>query len=269
MNIKENKEGIFLILLAFLIGILNVIYMPEWKGPLLLKETYTLFGLSLVSFILILAIAGFLYHRWAITGKKNKTTLIWTFSFALYSIVFLGLMLQSLGIAWADQKNPAIFFLFRQLMIFFVFGMYSGVSRILTESKFWTKYLAGLILVFSYLVFVYGLFIKDSIEFTMYLFLSFIFIPACFLIAFLFYKYGKLENLFSMKLLASGFIFLGLTYAGWAPFHKDYFYFVMFFLFTISLSVILTAFIYLSLAKTVEEKKKTIPKKEKTKKKIN
>jgi len=253
-QLKDYVQTILILLIVYLVGILNIFYVPEWKGPEILKNNFPLFSLSLVAVILIISIGGFLLRRWKITGKENITTLIWALSFFVYVLTFIGLILKSLGVSWANTGIPLFFFIYRQPMILFIAGIYYGIIRILTKSKFWRGYITTLIIISSYMWFIYGLFIKGNIELTMHGFLSFIFIPVCFFVASLFYIYGNNEKLKPMKFLGLGFAFLGLTYMGWAPWHKDYFYFIMYTLFILSLVLILISFIYLSFNNIIKKK---------------
>jgi hypothetical protein len=257
MKGKEKEGGwkyaVFFIIIALLVGVFSLLYKPSWKGPGVLKVSYPIFGVSLLAVILVWAIGGFLYKRWINTGKKNITTFSWSIAFFVFSITFLGLLFESLGFSWANSKLPSFFFLYRQSMILFITLMYFGIIRVLTKSRFWNIFVTWFIFIISYVWFYYGLFVRGDIEFMMYGFLCIIFIPVLFLIGGFFYDYGIKENLDSMKLLAGGFLLMGLSYMGWAPWHKNYFYFLMFCLFVVSLIIIFIGFTYLSLTKVLEK----------------
>jgi hypothetical protein len=254
------EKLIGLMICVFALGILAVVFTPQWGGPVVLEKTFALFGLSLLSVVLLLWISGFLYRRWIITGRKNKTTRLWAIGFALFSVIFIGLIFQSFGVSWANMNVPIIFFIFRQFMILALIPIYLGIVRIVTESKFFRLYLPSFMFLVSYIWFIYGLFILKNIEVTMYGFLLFAFVPITFLIAYFFFEFGQRENIFAMKLISFGFAFMGLTYIGWAPWHGNYFYYIMFFLFVLSLVIILMGFVYLSLSKKVEEDEKVVSK---------
>ena len=81
---------------------------------------------------------------------------------------------------------------------------------------------------------------------TMYGFLFLCFIPVCLIIAYMFLLYGRKSNLIAPKYLTVGFSWLAITYAFWGPWRAPenvYMYFIMFFLFIISLAIILLGFV--------------------------
>ncbi|MEM4244668.1 MAG: hypothetical protein QXR60_00475 [Candidatus Nanoarchaeia archaeon] len=254
MKLIKNNILIFLMVIILILGILDIIYMPKWKGPEFLKEDFPRFCLSLLSIVLLFSIGLFLLHRYKVTGKENKTTLIWAYSFFIFSLTFTGMLLHTLKIPWADLNNPHYFFLHRQWMILFSVGIYYGLMKVVTESKFLRVYLTLFILIISYFIFIFGLLILKNIDLTMSLFLYFIFSPICIMIAHFFFRYGKEENVPTMNIVSLGFVSLAIAYLTWLPWYYDYFYFICFTLFNLSLVLILVGFIYMSLTRVLEQK---------------
>jgi len=244
--LKELKKHWMVILslaVVYLLGILTVIYKPQFSEYKPLEELFWLFGLSLNSTILLIAIGGFLICRWA--KKKNTTNLIWGVSFLLYSIVFVGLMLQAHGVAWANQKLPHIFFAFRQFMILWAAGMTYGLLKIFTNNKKFQIALPALIVLAGYSWFWYGLMKVADIEYTMYGFLFGIFIPVAVFLAYLFWRFAHQNKLISLKFVAGGFLGIALTYGLWAPWHLTKVYALCFFGYELSLVPLLIGFILL------------------------
>ena len=100
-------------------------------------------------------------------------------------------------------------------------------------------------LVVFYGWFVLGLFILEDIVVTMYGFLFLCFIPVCIIIAYMFLLYSRRTGLTAPRYLTVGFSWLAITYAFWAPWRGEsvYMYFIMFFLFIISLAIIFLGFV--------------------------
>ncbi len=229
-------------------------YKPHLGGLDVLKSTFFLFGLSLDTVILLWAISFFLLYRWYYTGRQSISTLVWGLSFLVYSIVFIGLCLQALGIGWANSNDPVIFFIFRNVMILWAAGMWFGISNILTGNKVIRYGLTGLIVIASYIWFAYGLLVLADIEYTMYGFLFAVWIPISVTLGYAFYLYGTNTGLSSPKFLTVGFVLLAITYMAWAPWHfpdVSYIYFIWFFLFEISLVPILIGFILIPVEREI------------------
>jgi hypothetical protein len=241
--LRKHWSIIVILGLVYLIGTYLVTTKPLMSEVKSLEKTFPLFGLSMNTTIILLWISAYLLYRWNKTGRKNLTNLIWAVSFALYSTVFIGMMLQALGIPWANAKKPEIFFLFREFQIIWAAGMYFGVSRIFTRSKIlqWTPTL--LILLFGYVWFYYGLLVVKDIEYMMYGFLYGIWIPVCILLAYLFLLYSKHSNLIAPMYIAIGFTGIAFTYMLWAPWHRVNFYFICFFWYLLSLVPLLVGFL--------------------------
>lgn len=266
MGFIKNNWCLFTVLfIVYTLGVFFVLYLPSWEGPAVLQKNYMTFGISFMALVLIFAISFFLFHRWEKTRRENKSTLIWAVSFLLFSITFIGMILQSVGVSWVNFKVPWVFFLFRQSMIFFVIGLYLGIVRLMTDSSFFNKSFPLIIFIVAYSWFIYSLLVLENIELCMYGFIYFLFAPMCFLVGCLFRNYANQQGIFGVKLIGFGFGAIGLTYLGWAPWHNSYFYFLLFCLFVLALVLVLVGFIYLSLNKLVEKEQKS---KEKVKKEV-
>ncbi|OLS23618.1 MAG: putative sensor histidine kinase TcrY [Candidatus Heimdallarchaeota archaeon LC_3] len=225
-----------------------------------LETTYPIFILSLLASILILTISGSLFYRWNKWGKKyGNYQLAWAISFTFFLLLFVGLLLGSLG--FVDNQNPETFFFFRQGMIIWAAGMWYGFSEIMfsihKRKKLFQRIPAFFIVIVSELWFVYGLFIRSDIEFTMSGFLFTVFIPVSFTIAYMWYLFGfKRYTLYgyskrAVNYLLIGFVWFGITYAAWVPWHYSepydlrYIYVIWFGLFLIALLLMLIGFMML------------------------
>ncbi len=237
MDSPSKHKYLFLILgVLFLYGLYSVIYLPE-LGPGMfapLEKTFWLFGLSGMAFAFLWMCGVFCLYQWRKTNMFS--CLIWGLSFIVYSVTFIGLMLASFGIV--NTKQPETFFIFRQSMIIWAAGIYYGLSIMITENKFFTKGISLLILVSGYLWFIHGLLFVKNIEYTMYGFLSFLFVPVSFLFGYLFVKYSKMVVGSGMKWIAAGMFLMGIAYMAWAPWHKNFIYALWFFVYDIALSLI-------------------------------
>ncbi len=248
LTIRKNLA--FFIILSVLI-VLDVIVLasrPSLPGYAELKADFYLFGLALQSVVFIIIIGAFLLYRWLKTGRNVISTLAWAMAFLSYNSTFIGLMLQSLGIPWADNSDPTIFFLFRQTMIWWIGLMYIGISSIMTKSR--AKIIVpGIVFIgLGYLVFCIGLLVFKNITDTMYILLYTFWTPLCAAITYCFYLYGRDSKLASPKIIGIGFALLGLTYLAWAPWQDTavkYIYFIWFFVFNISLPIILVGYVML------------------------
>lgn len=213
-----------------------------------IETSYDLFGASIAGFCLILCIGGYLLYRYYTKTRPLEQApfqLIWGGSFVIYSITFLGLLLQAWGLEFADMNDPLIFLIWRTPMILWVAGMWFGVTRLLTDNTRLIYYSTLIIIILGMLWFLIGLIILEDIEFTMYGFLYWEFVPMAFVIALLWYNYGTNTGLDSPKVITSGFTLFGIAYLAWAPWHFDelkYIWFVWFNIYIVSLSLLLTGF---------------------------
>ncbi|NHJ01188.1 MAG: hypothetical protein EAX86_03555 [Candidatus Heimdallarchaeota archaeon] len=251
--ITKHKFFIFTLIIIYILSAITVTTTPKGFEIPILEQSFVLFGPSISAFILIFSIGGYLCYRYFAKSPPRsaaKYQLIWGISFLLYGITFIGLCLQALAFDLANMNNPALFFIWRNPMIFWVAGMIIGTMMLLTNNK-------KLIYLPGFLIFLIGegwftwrlLWVLDqnSIEQTMYGFLFWFFIPICVIIAYLFYNYSKDLDLSSARLLTLGFSLLALTYAAWAPWHFQepnltYIYFICFNLFLVSLAFIFAGF---------------------------
>jgi len=260
--LSDLKEFLKKHLIYFIgIGIITVlcvivlILKPEIAAPPILDpSTYPynliLFGLGLDTTILLWAIAGFLLYRWQKGGRSNTSLLVWGLVFFIYSSTFVAHIFRGWGFPWADERaSEEIFFLWRFGMILWAGGSLYGILRILTENKKARIIPSIAIVVSGFFWFIYGLFfanVVNNIEYMMYGFLFTIWLPVCFSISYIFLLYGRKSGYAGPKLLFLGYLGLTITYMGWAPWHLNYFYFVWYFLFLLSLVPILIGFIVLS-----------------------
>jgi len=235
-NIRKWLPLLVLLVITYLIGIYSCVYKPLFNEVLTLKDTYPMFALSFQAFLLLLACAVVLYKTWLQGNKRNKAHIFWAAGFALYAAMFFGLMLEAMGVSFANMHIPSIFFMWRQLMIIWAALVYYGISEVVFKNNALSKIPTALILVVGYAIFAYGLlFGPKNIEWTMYGFLALVFVPVCFLVSFLFYIYWKEAHIQSPGYLSLGFLGIGLTYLAWSPWHMTNFYFIWFALFVLSL----------------------------------
>lgn len=234
-----DKKILFILAIIYLLGILVVITLPQLEPALIPQETFWLFGLSLQAIFLLLGIAIVILYNWY--RNPYSPLKVWSVSFAVYSLTFFGLLLTSLGII--DENIPVVFFLFRNTMIIFAAGMIYGLATHLNFDKKLRYLISSLIIIFGYIWFIWGLLLVSNIEYTMYGFLYFIFIPASAYVAWAFYMAAKETGFSSFKYISLGMVGLAITYGAWAPWHLNYIYGVWFFLFNLSLVPIFAGFI--------------------------
>ncbi|MFX1507938.1 MAG: hypothetical protein ACFFDC_17765 [Promethearchaeota archaeon] len=250
--ITRNSGYIVIIVIIYISTTLIVIARPKGFPVPELTTTYDLFGTSLAGFILILIIGGYLLFRYFSKARPLEQApfqLIWGSSFLIYSITLLGLLLQALGLEFADMTDPLLFLIWRTPMIIWVAGMWIGVTKLYTDSPKYTYLAALVIFILGELWFLIGLVflsnIDNPIEFTMYGFLYWEFVPMAFILAILWYNYGKGAKLNSPKVIAAGFTLFGIAYLAWAPWHVEelkYIWFIWFNVYLISLAILLTGF---------------------------
>ena len=126
-------------------------------------------------------------------------------------------------------------------MIFWVAGMWIAITSLMAVDKLTQIIPALLIIIFGELWFFYGLINLQDIEFTMYGFLYWEFIPMALALAMLWYHYGKKSDLTSPYMIASGFTLFGLVYLAWAPWHFSeikYMWYIWFNIYLVSLALI-------------------------------
>ncbi len=235
-DIRKWLPLLAILVITYLIGIYSMVYKPLFSEVATLENSYPMFALSFQAFIILLACAAVLYKTWLRGGKKNEAHIFWAVGFVLYAIMFLGMMLEAMGFSFANMHIPSVFFMWRQLMIIWAALVYYGISKVVFKNKALAEIPTALILIVGYAIFSYGLlFGPGDIEWTMYGFLTLVFVPVCFLISYLFYIYWKEVRIQSPGYLSLGFLGVGVTYMAWAPWHLTKFYFVWFALFVLSL----------------------------------
>lgn len=235
-------------------GLLNPVTLPNPLGTMS-DTNIMLLGLSMVSLFLLWGVGIYLLYRWVQTGQRVSSTLFWALAFLIYGILFIALGAQAFGLAWADMSIPVIFFVFRQVMIWFLAFLWLGIAMRLTDKTLLRLIPAILIVVVSYAWFVWCLlyavhFVASVNEYIMYGFTFGVLIPVTFTLAYSFVLYGRTGGINAPYYLAAGFAGLGATYGTWAPWHLTTFYFICYFLFVSS--VILIAIGFLMLSRDVE-----------------
>ena len=130
-------------------------------------------------------------------------------------------------------------------MVLWIAGMWIGVTKLLTDKTNLIYYSALLIVILGELWFLIGLIVLGDIEFTMYGFLYWEFVPMAFILALLWHNYGKGAELNSPKVIATGFALFGIAYLAWAPWHFEdlkFIWYIWFNVFLVSLALLLTGF---------------------------
>ena len=237
---------------TYLIGAYSLLYRPMFGDVGAVSKSPALFVLSLQAFLLLLASAVVLYNTWLQGNRKNEAHVFWAVGFALFSALFMGLMLDAMGIRLADMHIPSVFFMWRQLMIISLALLYYGISKVVFKKNILSKLPTALIVIAGYAIFVYGLLLgPKDIEWTMYGFLTLVFVPVSLLISYLFYIYWRETRMKSPGYLSLGFMGVAITYMAWAPWHTTKFYFVWFGLFVLSLVPLLVGIVMIR-ERTVE-----------------
>lgn len=245
--ILKYSGYLVIVVIVYTVTSLIVIIQPRGFPIPEITTTYDLFGASLAGLMLILTIGGYLLFHYfkAKPLEQASLHLIWGCSFLVYSITLLGLLLQAWGFEFADMNEPVIFLFWRTPMILWVVGMWIGVTKLLTENDIHIYLPALLIFILGELWFVIGLILVENIEFTMYGFLYWEFVPMAFVLAILWYHYGKNSGLDSPKVITAGFTLFGIAYLAWAPWHFEeliYIWYVWFNIYIVSLALLLTGF---------------------------
>jgi len=256
--IADHRVFLIVLVLVYLAGIVTILTGFAFPPLPELEVKFYVFGLSLQSLIFIWLISIYLLARWYRTGRKNHSNLFFGLSFLIYSWLFIGMLLSSflnsngqLLFAIADTREVVPFFFWRQSMIIWAAGMWYGISLLLTDRKSLQIVPTLLTLIIFYGWFIYGLFVLRDVTQTMYGFLFLCFIPVCSTISYMFYLYSKKSGLVAPRYLAVGFAFLSAIYAAWGPWHYTdheiygnglFMYYILFFLFVISLVIIYIGF---------------------------
>ena len=246
--ITRNSGYIVILALIYMLTTFIVIVKPRGFAVPEITDSSALFGPALAGFILLLIISGYLLYRYftkASPLEQAPFQLIWGASFLIYSLTLLGLALQAWGFDFADMTDPAIFLVWRSPMIIWVAGIWIGVAKLFVDDSRQIYIPAFLIVIFGELWFFFSLLVLQDIEFAMYGFLYWLFVPMAFVLALLWRQYGKKAYLSSPNVIASGFVLFGIVYLAWAPWHFDelnYIWLVWFNLYLVSLAIILTGF---------------------------
>lgn len=223
----------------YIIGIAVVLTVPQLEPALIPAETFWLFGLSLQAIILLFGTGIVILYNWF--RNPYPPLKVWSVSFVIYSLTFIGLLLSSLGTV--SEKIPVVFFLFRNSMIIWAAGMIYGLATHLGFDRKLKYVVSSMVIIFGYAWFAWGLLLVANIEYTMYGFLYFIFIPVCVYLSWAFYRAAETTGFTSFKYISLGMAGLAITYGAWAPWHQNYIYSVWFFMFNLSLVPIFAGFI--------------------------
>ncbi len=247
-EVRRHWFYVVMILIIAVLGAVGITFKPEAPDPLaLLSPTHVmLLGLSLSTVIILWGISAYLFIRWIVTGRRLTSTLAWAFSYLVYGILFVAMCFQALGAPWANMNDPVIFFWFRQAMIWFLVLQWIGIAKRLTNNSYLHYVPATLMLVGGYIWFTWGLLIVGDIEYTMYGLTYGMLLPIAFTMAYSFHLYAQSRRNNAPHYLALGFVGVGICYGAWAPWHLTQFYFIWFFLFTLSLIPIAIGFLMLS-----------------------
>lgn len=246
--LTQNSGYIVIIAIIYIFTSLIVFIKPQGFPVPELTNTYDLFGASLAALLLISFIGGYLLFRYFTKAQPLEQAhfqLIWGVSFFIYAILLLGLCLQALGFEFADMTDPGIFLIWRTPMILWVCGMLIGITKLLTDNFKLIYYPALVLFLAGEAWFFIGLILLQDIEFTMYGFLYWEFVPMAFVLAILWYHYGRGAQLSSPYVIMFGFILFGIAYLAWAPWHFEelkYMWFIWFNIYLVSLALLLTGF---------------------------
>ncbi len=246
--ITRNSAYIVILALIYMLTSLIVVIKPHGFAVPEIIDSSALFGPALAAFILLLIISGYLLYRYITKASPLEQApfqLIWGASFLIYSLTFLGLTLQAWGFDFADMTDPSIFLIWRTPMIIWVAGIWIGVAKLIVDDNRLIFIPALLIIIFGELWFFFSLLILQDIEFAMYGFLYWLFVPMAFVLARLWHHYGKNAHLSSPNVISAGFVLFGIVYLAWAPWHfpdLNYIWLVWFNMYLVSLAIILTGF---------------------------
>jgi hypothetical protein len=233
-----DSRIILILAVIYIIGLVAVLTVPQLEPALIPAETFWLFGLSLQAIFLLFGTGIVILYNWF--RNPYSPLKVWSVSFVIYSLTFIGLLLHSLGAI--DEKIPVVFFMFRNSMIIWAAGMIYGLATHLGFGRKLKHVIPSLILTLGYSWFAWGLLLVADIEYTMYGFLYFIFIPVCVYLSWAFYRAARTTGFTSFKYISLGMMGLAITYGAWAPWHQNYIYAVWFFMFNLSLVPIFAGF---------------------------
>lgn len=235
----------------FLLVLMTVIYaygffttsmapkLPE-SAFLPIQNSHTIFMLSFTAFFYLVISAGYLAYKgkkyYSDRGIKDNVPAVLSVSFLAYSVVYLGMMLESMNYVSIAATE---FFMFRQTMILWAAGIAYSLVTLRTDDKRFRYGTPGAILVLSYAWFAWSLLIQNSVELAMYGFTSFVWIPLTFAFGYLFWAYSGGIGKSGLKWISVGMVYMGTTYLFWAPTQNTFMYEVAFFHYNIGASLIL------------------------------
>lgn len=222
-------------------GLVSVFTPKVSPGSLLMLEgSYTLLMLASTAILYHAITGGYLIYK----GRKYYSTrplsqnipMIWGLSFFAYIVTYIGITLKALNVV---EMTSGMFFFFRSFMIIWAAGIIYGLISLRTGRKNLRRYIPSGVILLSLAWFAWGLLIRGSIEYTMYGFTSFIWIPLTFAFGYFFWAYSGGTGHSGMKWISVGMVYMGATYFLWAPTHENFLYEMAFFQYNIALSIIL------------------------------
>ncbi|MFX1283923.1 MAG: hypothetical protein ACFFB5_09720 [Promethearchaeota archaeon] len=208
---------------------------------LLTPELNIQLGLSFSAFLLLTVTGLYLL--------SNNYKSVWGVSFLLYAISFLGICLKVLNFPFTDITNPIIFHLWLLPLVFFVSGVWIGISHLILENRKFNYFPALFILLLSEGWFFAGLFILDNIPLALFGFNYGLFVPVALMVSYIWFRFGRVSDSISPWLLAFGFLLMVIINLFWSPWlisDLDKVYSVLLALFDVSLVVILSGFLILT-----------------------
>lgn len=201
-------------------------------------HTQIMLAVTAITYLGITAV--YLIHKgrkyYSDRGLKENIPLIWGVSFLAYIVTYIGIILKA---SEAITMTEELFFFFRSFMILWAAGIAYGLITLRTSREGLRKYIPLGIAGLSLAWFTWGLFSVGSIEYTMYGFTSFLWVPLTFAFGYFFWAYSGGTGHSGMKWISVGMVYMGATYLFWAPTHQNFLYEVAFFQYNIAASIIL------------------------------
>lgn len=231
-----------LMALVYGYGAIASITTPEialtsfWAG---LEGSHTQLMLAVTAMTYLGITSGYLIYKGRkYYGEKSlgeNVPLIWGLSFMAYMVTYVGIAMEAVFL----DMTAELFFFFRSFMIVWAAGIAYGLIALRTSREKLRRYIPLGITVMSFAWFAWGLLRIGSIEYTMYGFTSFIWVPISFAFGYFFWTYSGGTGHSGMKWISVGMVFMGATYLLWAPTHHNFLYEVAFFQYNIATSIIL------------------------------
>jgi len=251
-RLKPYRGLLALLVIMFVYGAYAILSVPRIDLGMIesMPQVVWWSGISVTAAFFLLSSAAYCLLQWWRTGMQWCA--VWGASFFLYSLVFIGVVFNAFNIV--NTHLPNTFFLFRQVMILWAVGMFYGLVSLRTDHPVVRYWIPSIVLAAGYAWFGYGLFSIGDIQFTMYGFLSFLFIPITITLGYLFFRYSSRIKGAGMRWLSGGMFLMGTVYMVWAPMHQSVGYIFGFFLFNIALALIFVGITHLPYEKMQDVK---------------